>query len=73
MQDGIFNGGKMTQRTGYISTKHIYLYDTYAGKAMKHVCSKTIMHVCKVTKAITERTQARKSTTTEYCYYFTGT
>ena len=35
MQDGIFNGGKRTQRTGYISTKHIYYYNTYAGKAMK--------------------------------------
>ena len=52
--------GKRTQRTGYIQTKHIYLYNTYAGKAMKHVCSKTIMHVCKVTKAITGRGQRHK-------------
>ena len=32
----------------------------YAGKAMKQVCSKTIMHVCKVTKAITGRGQRHK-------------
>ena len=28
MQDGTFNGGKRTQRTGYISHKHIYLLHT---------------------------------------------
>ena len=31
MQDGIFNRER-TQRTGNISTKHIYSYNTYAGK-----------------------------------------
>ena len=35
MQDGIFNRGKRTQGTGYISTKHIYLYNTYVGKTIK--------------------------------------
>ena len=34
MQDGISNRER-TQRTGYISAKHIYYYNTYTGKAMK--------------------------------------
>ena len=39
MQDGISNGGKRMQQTGYIPHKHIYSKHTYTGKAIMHVCT----------------------------------